>query len=351
MKQIIGRSLNGDVREATAHFDKDPSVLLMYTEENIFEDAVRSLNTLFPGVPFIAAPGHFYGYGDSNKGVGVCALYGAKVITGVMRSVSTVPSRDIASFKKNVSEIGAGVDNTICLDLCTGNDACVLSTVSGVLMRHGIHLSGGTVKAGCPVAINGKIYEDSFVYALIKNLGGRAKVYKENIYRPTGDHRFIASRTDNSRYYIGELNGRPAKLVYEDLCRINDDDVAERTFRNPFGKIIGKEIFIVSISGIADNGLTCYRQVNDSDVLTLLELKDYKKIVKQTIENIKTDFPRIAGIVSVNCIYRQQLFEKEHYLPEYLKEMSFAPHVGFFSYGEHYEDQFINQTMSCAVFE
>ena len=351
MKQMTGRSPSGDVLEATRDFDKDPSLLLMYTGEDTFEDAVRSLHTLYPDVPFIAAPAHYYDVSDSDKGVEVCALYGAKVITGVMRSVSTVPSRDIVSFKKNVADIGAGKDNTICIDMCTGNDACVLSTISDVLMQHGIHLSGGTVKPGCPVAVNGTVYTDSCVYALIRNLSGRAKVYKENIYRPLGEHRFIASSTDRSRYYIGELNGRPAKIVYEDICRINDDTVSERTFRNPFGKMIGKDIFIVSVSGISGDGLTCYRQVNDSDVLTLLELKDYKAIVRQTIDIIRTDFPRIAGIISVNCILRQQLFENDGYKAEYLKEMSFAPHIGFFSYGEHYENQFINQTMSCAVFE
>ena len=52
------------------------------------------------------------------------------------------------------------------------------------------------------------------------------------------------------------------------------------------------------------------------------------------------------------CVVTQiKTEENDGYKAEYLKEMSFAPHIGFFSYGEHYENQFINQTMSCAVFE
>lgn len=59
--------------------------------------------------------------------------------------------------------------------------------------------------------MNGRVYKDAVAYALVKNNGGRVKVYKENIYRPMSPKRFIASRTDKSKYILGALNGNPAK--------------------------------------------------------------------------------------------------------------------------------------------
>ena len=49
----------------------------------------------------------------------------------------------------------------------------------------------------------------------------------------------------------------------------------------------GKDVCIISIKEVQGSGLACFRQVNDSDVLTLLELKDYKQIVAETIEAIR----------------------------------------------------------------
>ena len=37
---------------------------------------------------------------------------------------------------------------------------------------------------------------------------------------------------------------------------------------------------------------------------------------------------------------------------DYLKEMgTLGNHAGFVGYGEHYNNQFVNQSMTCVVFE
>ena len=98
--------------------------------------------------------------------------------------------------------------------------------------------------------------------------------------------------------------------------------------------------------------MTCFRQVNDSDVLIMLELGDYKKIVKDTIQTIKRDFPKISAVFSVNCLFRYLLFTENHYMEEYLQEMSVLNHhAGLVGYGEHYNNRFVNQSMTCVVFE
>lgn len=186
----------------------------------------------------------------------------------------------------------------------------------------------------------------------MKNQGGKVKVYKENMYRPLSDYRLIASKTDRSKYIIGELNGKPAKQVYEDILHINESDITTQTFKNPFGKISGEDVCIISIKEVVGNALSCFRQVNDSDVLTLLELKDYRKIVEETIQKMKQDFPHISGIFSVNCLFRYLLFTQNHNMQEYLDSMSvLGSHAGLIGYGEHYNNQFVNQSMTCVVFE
>ena len=241
--------------------------------------------------------------------------------------------------------------DTVCIDFCAGNDACVLTTINTVLRRNEIPLVGGTGDAG-RVSVNGKVYEDSVAYAIVRNLKGRVKTYKENIYHQLGDYRFIASGTDRAQYKIGALNGRPAKQVYADILHVTDEQILTQTFQNPFGKINGDDTCIISIKEVDGNSLACFRQVNDSDVLILLELGDYQAITRQTIENICRDFPKRSAVFSVNCLFRYKLFSGNNYMEQYLQDMAaLGSHAGLVGYGEHYNDRFVNQSMTCVVFE
>ena len=133
---------------------------------------------------------------------------------------------------------------------------------------------------------------------------------------------------------------------------MSEKEIQTQTFKNPFGKINGDDTCIISIKEVNGNALTCFRQVNDSDVLIMLELGDYKAIVKDTINTIRRDFPRISAVFSVNCLFRYLLFTDNHYMNEYLQEMSaLGCHAGLVGYGEHYNNRFVNQSMTCVVFE
>lgn len=351
MRQFFGKSQYGDLKEAVRGLS-NPQFIMLFSNKDQFETHVRELEKLYPGVPSIGCIGMCYDPGVVEKGVGVVAFSdGVQAAVNVLEEVSVMPVKYIQRLAKDVRSVNGSSENTICIDLCAGNDACVLTTIYSVLKQRGIPLVGGTGDAN-KVSANGRVYEDAVAYGVIKNLNGRVKAYKENIYRQMKNYRFIASETDKSRYLIGALNGQPAKRVYRDILHITDEDVQSQTFKNPFGKLNGNDICIVSIKEVVGEALTCYRQVNDSDVLVLLQLGDYKAIVKNTIRTIQHDFPRVSAVFSINCLFRYLLFSQNHYMEEYLSEMGMlGSHAGLVGLGEHYNNRFINQSMSCVVFE
>ena len=352
MKQKFGMSQRGDLKEAVSGLG-NPQLLILMSNGEQFEKHVQELEELYPGIPSIGCIGMSYsGTQVVEKGVGVIAFEdGIKVITNVLEQVSTMPVRYIRRLEQDIKSIGASSQNTVCIDLCSGNDACVLTTMYSVLCKGDIPLMGGTGDAG-KISMNGKIYEDGVAYALVKNQNGKIKTYKENIYRPMDNYRLIASNTDRGKYIIGELNGKPAKQAYLDMTGASEKDIVNQTFKNPLGKISGQEVCIISIKEAVGNALACYRQVNDSDVLTLLELQDYQRIAQETISKIRSDFSHISAVFSVNCLFRYLLFTQNHNLQEYLKIMgTLGSHAGLFGYGEHYNNQFVNQSMTCVVFE
>lgn len=351
MRQFFGKSQYGDLKEAVRGLS-NPQFIMLFSNKEQFETHVRELEKLYPGVPSIGCIGMCYDTSVVEKGVGVVGFSdGVHAAVNVLEEVSVMPVKYIQRLIQDVRTVNGSSENTICIDLCAGNDACVLTTIYSVLKHRGIPLVGGTGDAN-KVSANGRIYEDAVAYGVVKNLNGRVKAYKENIYRQMKDYRFIASETDKSRYLIGALNGQPAKRVYRDILHITDEDVQSQTFKNPFGKLNGNDICIVSIKEVVGEALTCYRQVNDSDVLVLLQLGDYKAIVKNTIRMIQHDFPRVSAVFSINCLFRYLLFSQNHYMEEYLGEMGMlGSHAGLVGLGEHYNNRFINQSMSCVVFE
>lgn len=352
VRQFFGMSQRGDLKEAVRGL-ANPQLIMLMSNSRQFEAHVKELEALFPKVPSIGCIGMCYNTRVAENGVGIVAfLDGVSAAANVLEQVSVMPVKYIGRLEKDLSRINASERDTICLDFCSGNDACVLTTIHTALRHRNISLVGGTGDGG-KISANGMVYEDAVAYALIKNKNGRVKAYKENIYHKMGkNYRFVASNTDRANYIMGALNGRPAKEVYQNILKISEQQIQTQTFKNPFGRINGDETCIISIKEVSGNALACFRQVNDSDVLVLLELGDYREIVKETMRNICRDFPKRSAIFSVNCLFRYKLFSENGYMQEYLTEMGkLGNHAGLVGYGEHYNNQFVNQSMTCAVFE
>ena len=351
MKQFFGMSHRGNLDEALQGLYR-PEFIMLLSNNDQFEAHVAALEQRFPGVPSIGCIGMSYQTKVVESGVGIIAFSdGVTAAANVLEQVSVMPVKYIQRLERDMQTVGASSGDTVCIDFCAGNDACVLTTIYTALRKRGVSLVGGTGDQG-RVSANGRIYQDAVAYALVRNKNGRVKTYKENIYHQMGDYRFVASNTDRSNYILGALNGKSAKQVYKDILHVTDEEILTRTFQNPFGKLNGDDTCIISIKEVNGNALACFRQVNDSDVLILLELGDYQAIVRETIQQICRDFPRRSAIFSVNCLFRYKLFSEHGYMDSYLREMSaLGSHAGLVGYGEHYNNRFVNQSMTCVVFE
>ena len=351
MKQFFGMSQRGNLDEALQGLYQ-PQFIMLLSNNDQFEDHVAALEKRFPGIPSIGCIGMSYQTGVVEKGVGIIAFSdGVTAAANVLEQVSVMPVKYIQRLERDIQAVGGSGRDTVCIDFCSGNDACVLTTICASLNKRGISLVGGTGDQG-RVSANGRVYQDAAAYALVRNQNGRVKTYKENIYHQLGDYRFVASDTDRANYILGSLNGKSAKQVYKDILHVTDEEILTRTFQNPFGKLNGSDTCIISIKEVSGSALACFRQVNDSDVLILLELGDYRAIVRDTIQQITRDFPHRSAIFSVNCLFRYKLFSEHGYMQSYLRDMaSLGNHAGFVGYGEHYNNRFVNQSMTCVVFE
>ena len=352
MKMFYGKDSSCNVKSATSGLIS-PKLIVFTCDANGFDKAVAEIEQAYPGVPSIGCVGMGYDSTILEKGLSVMAFSeGVTVSAGILDSVSTMPARHIQSLEENIKKVRPGKENTVIIDFCTGNDAAVLTTLRSLVDRYNLQVMGATGDAG-KVSCNGVIYEDAMTYAVVRNDHGRVETYKENIYEPKDNTQLIASKTDKAKYYLGELNGKPAKQVYMNLTNTSTDkEIVNQTFKNPLGKMIGNDVCIVSIKDVSGSGLICYRQINDSDILTLLEMRDPMDVAQTTINKIKSDFTKVSGIYSVNCIFRYLVLKERGELNSYLgKIATLGTSCGLIGFGEHYNSQFVNQTMTCVVFE
>ena len=257
MKQFFGMSQRGNLDEALRGLHA-PQFIMLFSNDGQFEKHVEELEKRFPGVPSIGCVGMSYQTQVVEKGVGIIAFSnGVRAAANVLEQVSTMPVKHIQRLEADMKAVGGSGENTVCIDFCSGNDACVLTTINTSLGKRSIPLVGGTGDQG-KVSANGRVYQDAVAYGLVRNENGRVKTYKENIYHQLGNYRFIASNTDRANYILGSLNGKPAKQVYKDILHVTDEEILTRTFQNPFGKLNGNDTCIISIKEVHGNALACH---------------------------------------------------------------------------------------------
>lgn len=357
MKFSYGSSKKGDVAEALKMIAEPEALFFAVASEEMLESVAREIEESFPGIPCIGGVGQSYTDKQFyDAGITVIAMKdNIKVAADVLEQADVMPIKYIRRLENAVKKVGGQPGNTACFDICSaGVDVRAVTTLSNFLCRSGYELAGGTSNSSA-VACNGKVYKDACAFFIIKNLKGKVKAYKENIYihSQNEENQFMVTEAEPQNYKICTLENTPAEKIYTSALGISRDKITTQTFKNPFGHICGSDTYIISIKDVGKNGdIITFRPANKMDFLTILEIGDYREVVQETIAGIKRDLGHASAVLSVNCLFRYIMFNDEHYWDKYLSEMSrdFS-HAGMVGVGEHYNTQFVNQTMCCLAFE
>lgn len=357
MKLTYGSSKTGDVTEALKNITEPDALFFAVASEDMLASTAEEIEKKFPGVPSVGGVGQSYTDQQFfDAGVTVIAMKeNIKVAADVLEQASVMPIKYIRRLENAVEAVGGERGNTACFDICSaGADVRAVTTISNYLCRSGYELAGGTSNSSA-VACNGRVYKDACAFFIIKNLKGKIKAYKENIYVHSQENgrQFMVTEADPKNYEIRTLENTPAETIYTSALGISSDKITTQTFKNPFGHVCAGNTYIISIKDVGKNGeIITFRPANKMDFLTILEIGDYRAVVQDTIANIKRDLGHASAVLSVNCLFRYILFNDEHYWDTYLAEMSSNfSHAGLVGVGEHYNTQFVNQTMCCLAFE
>lgn len=280
-----------------------------------------------------------------------------KIRCGIITEASRCPVAGTTQLLKQIAEISPGTDDTVCVEYCTGSEEKLVTTFTSCLETKGIHLAGGTV-FGVPdgkppvVAYNGELYEDACVYALIK-IQPEKYVYtkktsmKKHRLRVTLPQKSMCPVKHSSNLTVNPPQTYTAQNLAFPVIK------SLTTYWSILWDVRWAISFISSMNGMDTDGtLTNYKRINKNDCIYFLSLGDYKATEQQTRQQIQQDASHISLVLSIDCIYRYLLYEKEGYFSTYAKDMAvLGPHLGIVGGGEQYNNQHVNQTMVCVVFE
>lgn len=339
-----------------------PRLIIFLLNGDEIAYVAEHLHSKYPDITTMGICSYLYANGNVDHAHILLLVFDDDTLacSGIIRNLSQCPVQYIHQLEQDISEINPGREDTLCLEFCTGSEETLVTTLNAVLEDYDIPLIGTTVygdmyKPGYVVAWNGQLWQDSCIYAIIRNRRGRIKVFNENIYGPRLEAPMhIATQVDRQKKALVELDGRPAAEVYSRELGIPIEDSVKSVMLHPLGRIVGNHVFTFSMrEQLPDGTLYNFKQINRNDAVCLLELKDYKKIFQQTIAQIKAEVPHIAFIFSIDCVYRYMLYGSLGCLKAYAQAMNSlgGPHAGATGAGEQINNQHVNQNMVCAVFE
>lgn len=368
MNYRVGKSSKVDFREAIVEATSglvSPKLILYFSDVPHFEKYTKGIKDKFKDSIIIGATTYagFCKDGAYKNTLVVIGIEdGIECYANVLEEADKYPLKYVHRIEECVNKF-QDVSNAVCFEISSSLVSCeelVLSTFNSVLGEKNIPLFGGSSgdekgrAEKTMISFNGKVYDNACAFVIIKNLGGKIKLYRENIYKPTG-HYFTATKVDVRNRTVYEYDNKPAAKVFAQALNTTVEGITNDQIDSyPLGRIVGDEMYITANKMVAkNNGMEYHAKVYKNSKMALLEPDDYRNVISKTMKKVKADIPNPSLSIMVHCLARSILFDKEGYINEFARNMSsvLGDYIGFSGYGEQLNQQHFNQTMVIAVFE
>lgn len=344
--------------------DDEPKLIIFSSEYPVFELLTEAFSKEFPTCTIIGTSSYvqFCDKGCATCGAGALAIYsGIECASGVLLDAAHYPMRYSKEVTNAIDSL-SNTENTICMEFSSAFCGCeetIQDTFRTLLAPRGIPVFGGS--AGCvptekntAISLNGKVYEEASVFVLIKNLGGRIEIFKENLFKPTA-HFFTATDVDCDERAVYEFDGIPATEAYANALNVSADQIEEARVMHPLGRISDKEIYIAEIceTDLESGKITCYSRIYNRTKLAVMEVDDMDEVWNDTARRVKDVIPNPTLSLCVNCTSRAGYFVKEGRLEDFndkLKE-EYGSFFGISGFGEQTNYEHLNMSFLIAAFE
>ena len=145
---------------------------------------------------------------------------------------------------------------------------------------------------------------------------------------------------------VMEYDEEPATEILSRTLKVPPETLSEVLLTHPMGRIAGGDIYITEANEIfPDGSISYYSRIYNHTKMLLLELDNVQRVWNETVQRVLND-------ISINCISRSRLFEKDGCFGEFVNVLrNYGKYIGVSGYGEQLDFIHLNQTMVLLVFE
>jgi hypothetical protein len=199
---------------------------------------------------------------------------------------------------------------------------------------------------------NNNVYKDAAVLVLVKPKVEFA-FEKIEAVSDTG-HSYIATKADNFKKTIDELDNRPAAKVYAEALGCSVEDVrnfkVDDFIQYPLGIMIDDSIYLrdIFITRPENDSFYMVCGIQEGARVHIFKAEDIIGHTKGELNRIKEKHKDISSILIFNCMQRYQDALKHNQVKEYGELFADINTVGLCSYGEYYLGP-VNQTATFLI--
>lgn len=363
----VGKNKENDelcVKEATKNFS-EPKMIVFFSGEDKFCEYARIIHSLFPNSVSIGCSAYrLWGNEGSEKDVlSVMAIEdGIEVYADVIPKADEFALSYADRVRNCLEKFNDEIENTVCVEFTVpykNFEEYALVALNSVLLRQGIPVVGGSAANDNTsektfVVLNGGIYTDGCVFALIKNLGGAVRLYRENIYVPLTGRKYVTTKANSVSRTVMRLGNKTAAEVYARELGVPISEIRNYFPLYPLGRCVGEETYVTAIYEAGANGsLKNFARIHEGTETSVMTVGDYRKITGETLAKIKSETPNPSLVILFNCLARTVLFEQENAVEDYQQKLAeeLPNFIGFSCCGEQMGTKHFNHTAIYAVFE
>ena len=339
-----------------------PKLIIFFSEKDMLWFFSQKLQSRYPDAVVIGSSTYvnYNSEGYSHCGASVMAINSdVEVSAGLLFEIDRHPNMYKAHIKAAMEKLSS-YENTCCLEFMTAygkGEELVLDTFEEVLGETGIKVAGGSAGTSLDsketfVALNGEIYKQTCAFVFIHNLKGKIGFYRENIFKPTS-YRFTVTYADCEERTVMEYDGEPAADILAKALDVPLEGLKDVLNSHPMGRIVDGAINITEADEVfPDGSISYFATIYNHTKLLLLETDNVRRVWNETVQRVKNDFEQPSFTISINCLSRSRIFEKDSSFGEFVNVLrNYGKYIGVSGYGEQLDFIHLNQTMILVVFE
>lgn len=173
------------------------------------------------------------------------------------------------------------------------------------------------------------------------------EIFQTQHFEPT-ETRLVITESDCTTRTVREINGGPAAQEYAEAVGLEVKELTPQVFAAyPVMLKIGGEYYVRSIQKAnPDGSLTFYCAIDNGLVLTVAKGKALLENLRQRLEKIHSDIPRVKLVLGCDCILRRLELQQKNLIAEAADILRGSEFIGFSTYGEQFNGIHVNQTLT-----